>query len=70
MFQRTELPEGRFEHLRRVEPLLPVIVVSGYSNDPVMAASRDFGFNATVAIPFVMTQLVAAINAALDSAKS
>ena len=54
-------------HLRHLKPTLPVIVSSGYSNDPVMASFAQFGFNATVAKPFVLGQLVEAINGALSS---
>jgi PAS domain S-box-containing protein len=55
------------EHLRRVDPNLPVVVASGYSNDPVMASFRSFGFNGTVAKPFVLAQLAEAINSALGT---
>lgn len=55
------------EQLRRVDPNLPVVVASGYSNDPVMASFRSFGFNGTVAKPFVLAQLAEAINGALGT---
>lgn len=53
-------------HLRELDPDLPVIVASGYSNDPVMASYSDYGFSSAVAKPFVLSELRQAIENALD----
>ncbi|MDK9706218.1 MAG: ATP-binding protein [Desulforhopalus sp.] len=60
---------GGMEAMRQLhdlDPALPVIVASGYSNDPVMASYRDYGFSAAVAKPFVLSELRQAIENALN----
>jgi PAS domain S-box-containing protein len=46
------------ERLRRIDPDLRAIVLSGYSNDPVMANHRDHGFCAALAKPFEVDELL------------
>jgi PAS domain S-box-containing protein len=53
--------------LHDVEPGLPVIVSSGYSNDPVMASFRDFGFCGAVSKPYEFEDLLLAVNRVLDA---
>ncbi|HUV31369.1 MAG TPA: PAS domain S-box protein [Acidobacteriota bacterium] len=47
--------------LRRTDPEVRAIACSGYSNDPVMANHRAFGFDAVVAKPYVPDELVRAV---------
>lgn len=44
-----------------INPTAKLIVSSGYSNDPVMANCREFGFRAAVSKPFAMQALLAAV---------
>lgn len=53
--------------LHDVEPGLPVIVSSGYSNDPVMANYREFGFCGAVSKPYEFEDLLLAVNRVLDA---
>lgn len=53
--------------LHDMEPGLPVIVSSGYSNDPVMASYRDFGFCGAVSKPYEYEDLLLAVNRVLDA---
>jgi two-component system, cell cycle sensor histidine kinase and response regulator CckA len=43
------------------DPTLPIIVCSGYSNDPVMANYRDYGFKGRLHKPFTNDQLLQAL---------
>lgn len=47
------------------DPAVPVIVASGYSNDPIMASFEEHGFCAAVSKPFLMRDLGVAIDKAL-----
>ena len=40
------------ENLLRIDPAVKAIVSSGYSNDPVMANYRDYGFCAVLSKPY------------------
>ena len=44
--------EETIRKLREIDPEVRAIVSSGYSNDPVMASFRDFGFSGIIAKPF------------------
>ncbi|HOY66597.1 MAG TPA: PAS domain S-box protein [Candidatus Ozemobacteraceae bacterium] len=43
--------------IRDQAPALPVFVVSGYAEDPIMAAPARFGFTASLRKPFLMEEL-------------
>ena len=51
----------------RIDPEAKVIVSSGYSNDPIMAHCRNYGFRAAVAKPFNLTTLSQTIHAVMSS---
>ena len=51
--------------LLAADPAARVIVSSGYSNDPIMASYRDFGFSAVLAKPYRLAQLKEALAAVL-----
>ncbi|WP_417914601.1 response regulator [Candidatus Electronema sp. JM] len=53
--------------LLELDPAARLIVASGYSNDPVLAEYRKYGFRAAVAKPFSLNDLRRAIAAALQS---
>jgi signal transduction histidine kinase/CheY-like chemotaxis protein len=53
------------EVIRRMDPRVPAIVSSGYSNDAVLADFRRFGFQAMVAKPYEIDQLVGAVKQVL-----
>jgi len=49
-----------------LDPHLPAIVVSGYSNDPVLANYEDYGFKGRVAKPFNLVDLSLVLNSVLE----
>ncbi len=51
--------------LRELDPHVKGIVVSGYSNDPVLAHFREYGFKGRVAKPFNLVDLSNVLNAVL-----
>jgi len=51
--------------LQKIDGQVRVIVSSGYSNDPVMASFRQYGFAAAVAKPYILGELTKAIDASL-----
>ncbi len=53
------------EKLRAIDPGVRAIVSSGYSNDPVMARFRDFGFRGVVSKPYTVASLSEAVKKAL-----
>ena len=55
------------EELLKINPKVRGIVSSGYSNDPVMASYRNHGFSGAVTKPYVLQELAAAIEMALDA---
>ena len=54
------------EKLLSIAPNAKIIVSSGYSNDPVMANYRKYGFCAAIAKPFDLKQLSNAISSILS----
>jgi two-component system, cell cycle sensor histidine kinase and response regulator CckA len=52
--------------LRSLDPAVPVIVSSGYSNDPIMANHRDYGFQAVLSKPYQVENVAAALAACLS----
>lgn len=53
------------EKLRAVDPSVRAVVSSGYSNDPVVANFRDYGFAEVVAKPFRIDELARVIDRVL-----
>ncbi len=53
------------EKLLQINPDLKIIVASGYSNDPVVANFRDYGFCAAITKPFNLEELRRGIESAL-----
>jgi len=49
------------------DPRARVIVSSGYSNDPIMAKYQEYGFCATIVKPYLLEDLVRAIEEALTA---
>lgn len=47
--------------LRETDPHVRAVATSGYSNDPVMAGYRDYGFNAALQKPYLNTELSTAL---------
>lgn len=43
--------------IRKIDQMVPVIVASGYCDDPVMAKPADFGFTRSLAKPFSLNEL-------------
>ncbi len=52
--------------VRKLDPEVKAIVSSGYSEDNIMSAYRDFGFDAAVPKPYTITSLQEAIASILD----
>jgi len=55
--------------LAKLEPEVKVIVSSGYSNDPVMANYRSFGFHDVLPKPFSISELTEVIERAFDESE-
>jgi CheY-like chemotaxis protein len=49
------------QKLREIDPQVRTIVSSGYSNDPVMANYRKYGFDGVVAKPYNADELSEAL---------
>ncbi|MHA2252664.1 MAG: PAS domain S-box protein [Candidatus Kariarchaeaceae archaeon] len=45
------------EHILQIDPKAIVIVSSGYSNDPVLANHKSYGFHSMLAKPYTMREL-------------
>ncbi len=54
------------EELLKIDPNVKAIVSSGYSNDPIMANYKKYGFKAVVAKPFDLKELNEAIKKVLE----
>ncbi len=48
--------------VREIDPDIPVIVASGYADDPVMSNPEEYGFTASVSKPFKRSELSAILN--------
>lgn len=55
--------------LLKIDPNAKAIVSSGYSNDPVMAHYKDYGFCGVVPKPYTMNQLSEVLNKLFDEIK-
>jgi CheY-like chemotaxis protein len=51
--------------LRKVDPVLPVIVASGYADDPIMKNPSSYGFTGSIPKPFTIAELSGVLAAAL-----
>ena len=52
--------------LKEIDPKVKAMVASGYSNDPVMANFRDYGFSGVVSKPFGVNKLGRALHDMID----
>ena len=52
--------------LLRMDPDVSAFVSSGYSNDPVMANYREYGFCGAITKPYNATTLTASVKRALE----
>lgn len=50
------------EKLLEIDPDVKAIIVSGYSNDPVMSNSGAYGFKGVLTKPFIMDELSRALH--------
>jgi DNA-binding NtrC family response regulator len=55
--------------IREIDPKAKVIVSSGYSNDPVMANYKDFGFCGIIAKPFNIDEFLNVIKKAVSDSQ-
>ncbi len=62
--------EEAIRHLREIDPDIRAIVTSGYSEEPVMAEFRKYGFNGVVTKPFEIHELAEALRDVLKGARS
>jgi CheY-like chemotaxis protein len=51
--------------IRKMNTVVPIIAASGYSDDPVMASPRTYGFNEKIDKPFRMQEFGDILNKAL-----
>ena len=56
--------------LLNIDPKVRAIVVSGYSNDPVLANYQEYGFKGRVAKPFNLVDLSVVLNSVLEDTLS
>ena len=56
--------------LLTIDPQVRAIVMSGYSNDPVLANYQEYGFKGRVAKPFNLVDLSVVLNSVLESLPS
>lgn len=56
------------KHLRELDPVVPTVVASGYSNAPVVADHQRYGFSAVLPKPMTLEQLDALVGRLLESA--
>jgi signal transduction histidine kinase/CheY-like chemotaxis protein len=57
------------ERIRKLDPNVPAIVSSGYSNDPVLADFASYGFQAVVPKPYEVNQLAETVKRLLAQRK-
>lgn len=58
------------KHIKDIDPDIPAIAASGYSNDPVMSDYADYGFDASLAKPFGMAELTSILDRLIASRKT
>lgn len=47
--------------IREIDPIVPILVISGYADDPVIADPKTFGFTASIGKPFTIAELAAVL---------
>ena len=57
------------QRLKQIDPQVTAIVVSGYSNDPVLANFQDYGFKGRVTKPFRLADLSEVIYKVIECAE-
>ena len=57
------------KELLELDPNAKAIVVSGYSNDPIMSRYRDYGFKAVITKPFEVDEFLETLNAVTSSSE-
>jgi two-component system, cell cycle sensor histidine kinase and response regulator CckA len=55
--------------LRELLPSLPIVASSGYSDDPIMAEPKEFGFSASLRKPFLLNDLGLLLSQLIEDAK-
>jgi len=58
------------KQIQAIDPKIKALVSSGYSNDPVMANFKDYGFSGAVGKPYNQEELGAAVAAILSPASA
>ena len=53
-----------------MDPHVRAIVVSGYSNDPVLANYQEYGFKGRVAKPFNLVDLSVVLHSVIENTSS
>lgn len=66
------IPGGRggreaASRLLEIDPLARLIVSSGYSNDPIMANHKDYGFREAIVKPYLYDELFEKVSRTLES---
>jgi PAS domain S-box-containing protein len=59
--------EEALKRLRAIDPGVKAIVSSGYSNDPIMADYKQYGFNAVIAKPYKIADMSAALHKVINN---
>jgi PAS domain S-box-containing protein len=54
------------KELKAIDPEVKAIVSSGYSNDPIMADFKKYGFSGVVAKPYKLSELSMAVRSAIE----
>ena len=54
-------------HLRKYDKKIPIIAISGFSEDPIIAKPEEFGFTAAIAKPVSLKKFTEIIEKALNS---
>jgi CheY-like chemotaxis protein len=49
-------------HIKQIRPNVPVLVMSGYADDSVLARYRDYGFDGVLPKPFMIPDLRKALH--------
>ncbi len=58
------------ERLHDIEPQVPILVASGYANDPIMANYKEHGFIGVISKPFRTHTLMEAVSIALSGVRA